>query len=542
MDDRRVYLFDSTLRDGAQTQGVDFNVLDKQAIAQALDKIGIDYVEGGWPGANPTDDAFFAQPPGLKTARLVAFGMTRRPGRSAANDPGLAALIGTKARSVCMVGKSWDFHVDLALGIPRSENIDMIAESVTHAKTRVEEVMFDAEHFFDGYKANPVYALDCAKAAFEAGARWIVLCDTNGGTLPHEIERIVGEVTRTIPGSKLGIHCHNDTENAVANSLAAIRAGVRQIQGTLNGLGERCGNANLVSLIPSLLLKTDFEIGIDREALRGLTHLSRLLDERLNRAPSRNAAYVGESAFAHKGGLHVSAVEKDPRTYEHIEPSLVGNRRHIVVSDQSGRANILARFRDIGLSIEADDPKVAALVELVKVREYDGYAYDGAEASFELLARRELGGIPEYFRVARFRVMDDRRWNARGELVTESEATITLEVGEERLMTVATGNGPVNALDSALRKALLTFYPELEDMRLVDYKVRILTPSAGTGAVTRVMIESADATGERWSTVGVSPNIIDASFNALHDGISWKLFRAGAPVRSGAPKGPARKS
>jgi len=542
MDDRRVYLFDSTLRDGAQTQGVDFNVLDKQAVAQALDKVGIDYVEGGWPGANPTDDTFFAQPPGLKTARLVAFGMTRRPGRSAANDPGLAALIGTEAKSVCMVGKSWDFHVDLALGIPRSENIDMIAESVAHAKTRVEEVMFDAEHFFDGYKANPVYALDCAKAAFEAGARWIVLCDTNGGTLPHEIERIVGEVAKTIPGSKLGIHCHNDTENAVANSLAAVRAGARQIQGTLNGLGERCGNANLVSLIPSLLLKTDFQIGIDREALRGLTHLSRLLDERLNRAPSRNAAYVGESAFAHKGGLHVSAVEKDPRTYEHIEPSLVGNRRHIVVSDQSGRANILARFRDIGLSIEADDPKVAALVELVKVREYDGYAYDGAEASFELLARRELGDIPEYFRVARFRVMDDRRWNARGELVTESEATITLEVGEERLMTVATGNGPVNALDSALRKALLTFYPELEDMRLVDYKVRILTPSAGTGAVTRVMIESADATGERWSTVGVSPNIIDASFNALHDGISWKLFRAGAPVRSGAPKGTARKS
>jgi 2-isopropylmalate synthase len=542
MDDSRVFLFDSTLRDGAQTQGVDFNVLDKQAIAEALDKIGIDYVEGGWPGANPTDDAFFAQPPGLKRAKLVAFGMTRRPGRSAGNDPGLAALTGTKARAVCMVGKSWDFHVDVALGISRTENVDMIAESVTHAKTRVDEVMFDAEHFFDGYRANPAYALDCAKAAFEAGARWIVLCDTNGGTLPHEIERIVGEVAKTIPGTQLGIHCHNDTENAVANSLAAVRAGARQIQGTLNGLGERCGNANLVSLIPSLLLKTDYKLGVDREALKGLTHLSRLLDERLNRAPSRNAAYVGESAFAHKGGLHVSAVEKDPRTYEHIDPALVGNRRHIVVSDQSGRANILARFRDIGLEIEADDPKVASLVELVKVREYDGYAYDGAEASFELLARRELGGIPDYFRVARFRVMDDRRWNARGELVTESEATITLEVGEERLMTVATGNGPVNALDSALRKALLAFYPELEDMRLVDYKVRILTPSAGTGAVTRVMIESADGTGERWSTVGVSPNIIDASFNALHDGISWKLYRAGAPVRSDAPKGAARKS
>jgi 2-isopropylmalate synthase len=542
MDDSRVYLFDTTLRDGAQTQGVDFNVLDKQAIAQALDKIGIDYVEGGWPGANPTDDAFFAQPPGLKRAKLVAFGMTRRAGRSAANDPSLTAVIGSKATAVCIFGKSWDFQVDVALGIPRSENIDMIADSVSHAKTRVDEVMFDAEHFFDGYRANPGYALDCARAAYEAGARWVVLCDTNGGTLPHEIERIAGEVSKIIPGTSLGVHCHNDTENAVANSLAAVRAGVRQIQGTLNGLGERCGNANLVSLIPSLLLKTDFKLGIDHEALKGLTHLSRLLDERLNRAPARGAAYVGESAFAHKGGLHVSAVEKDPRTYEHIDPSLVGNSRHIVVSDQSGRANILARFRDIGLEIEADDPKVASLVELVKVREYDGYAYDGAEASFELLARRELGGIPDYFRVARFRVMDDRRWNARGELVTESEATITLEVGEERLMTVATGNGPVNALDTALRKALLAFYPELEDMRLVDYKVRILTPSAGTGAVTRVMIESADDTGERWSTVGVSPNIIDASFNALHDGISWKLYRAGAPVRNGVPKGTARKS
>ncbi|MFZ5789856.1 MAG: citramalate synthase [Pseudomonadota bacterium] len=541
MDDRRVYLFDNTLRDGAQTQGVDFSVADKLAIAQALDKLGVDYIEGGWPGANPTDDAFFAQPPALRRARLVAFGMTRRPGRSAANDPGLAALIGSKARALCMVGKSWDFHVDVALGIPRAENIDMIAESVQHAKTRVDEVMLDAEHFFDGYKANRTYALDCAKAAYEAGARWIVLCDTNGGTLPHEIERIVAEVANAIPGTHLGIHCHNDTENAVANSLAAVRAGARQIQGTLNGLGERCGNANLVSLIPSLLLKTDFKIGIGLEEMKGLTHVSRLLDERLNRAPARNAPYVGESAFAHKGGLHVSAVEKDPRTYEHIEPSLVGNRRHIVVSDQSGRANILARFRDIGLAIEADDPKVASLVELVKAREYDGYAYDGAEASFELLARRELGSVPDYFRVARFRVMDDRRWNARGELVTESEATITLEVGAERLMTVATGNGPVNALDSALRKALLAFYPELEDMRLVDYKVRILTPGAGTGAVTRVMIESTDATGERWSTVGVSANIIDASFNALHDGITWKLFRSGAPARHGAagsaPKG-----
>jgi 2-isopropylmalate synthase len=535
MDDRRLYLFDSTLRDGAQTQGVDFSVMDKQAIALALDGLGIDYVEGGWPGANPTDDAFFAAPPSLKKAVFTAFGMTRRPGRSAANDPGLAALLDAKADAVCMVGKSWDFHVDVALGISKNENVDMIAESVALAKTKKREVMFDAEHFFDGYKANRDYAMQCIKAAHDNGARWVVLCDTNGGTLPHDIERIVGEVCAKIPGTHVGIHCHNDTENAVANSLAAARAGARQIQGTLNGLGERCGNANLVSLIPSLMLKTDFEVGVSDAGLKQLTHVSRLLDERLNRAPLRNAAYVGESAFAHKGGLHVSAVEKDPRTYEHVEPSLVGNRRHIVVSDQSGRANILARFRDIGLEVAADDPKVSTLVETVKSREYDGYAYDGAEASFELLARRALGSVPDYFRVLRFRVMDDRRWNARGELVTESEATITMEVSGQRLMTVATGNGPVNALDGALRKGLLPLYGDLKDMRLVDYKVRILTPNAGTGAVTRVMIESADETGERWSTVGVSPNIIDASFNALNDAITWKLFRAGAA----AAKAPA---
>ncbi len=537
MDDKRIYLFDSTLRDGAQTQGVDFGVPDKQAIALALDHLGLDYVEGGWPGANPTDDAFFAAPPSLKQATFVAFGMTRRPGRRAANDPGLAALLNAKAAAVCMVGKSWDFHVDVALGIGREENVAMIGESVALAKAKGRETMFDAEHFFDGYKANPAYAMECIGAAYDAGARWIVLCDTNGGALPDEVERIVGAVCDKIPGSHVGIHCHNDTENAVANSLAAIRVGARQIQGTLNGLGERCGNANLVSLIPTLMLKTDFKIGIAESGLRQLTHVSRLLDERLNRAPLRNAAYVGESAFAHKGGLHVSAVEKDPRTYEHIDPTLVGNRRHIVVSDQSGRANILARFRDIGLEVQADDPKVAALVETVKSREYDGYAYDGAEASFELLARRALGGVPDYFRIIRFRVTDDRRWNARGELVTESEATITLEVGGEKQMTVAIGNGPVNALDSALRKALLAVYPQLTDMRLVDYKVRILTPNAGTGAVTRVMIESADGQGERWSTVGVSPNIIDASFNALHDGITWKLFREGATlVSAGATK------
>jgi len=532
-DDNRIYLFDTTLRDGAQTQGVDFSVTDKATIARALDSLGVDYIEGGWPGANPTDDAFFAEPPAFETARLVAFGMTRRPGRSAANDPGQAALTNSKAKAICLFGKAWDFQVDVALEIPQAENVDMIADSVANALKHKSEVMFDAEHFFDGYKGNKSYALDCIKAAYDGGARWVVLCDTNGGTLPHEIERIVGEVTQSIPGSHLGIHCHNDTENAVANSLAALKAGARQLQGTLNGLGERCGNANLISLIPTLLLKTDYRIGISNEQLCKLTGTSRLLDELLNRAPARNAAYVGDSAFAHKGGVHVSAVEKDPRTYEHIEPALVGNQRHFVVSDQAGRANVLARFRELDIDVAVDDKRLNTLIDQVKAREFEGYAYDGADASFELLARRAFGGVPSFFKLTRFRIMDDRRWNARDELITESEATVQIDVAGQQHMEVATGNGPVNALDNALRKALLPIYPVLEDMRLADYKVRILTPQAGTGAVTRVMIESADKDGRRWTTVGVSPNIIDASFNALHDGITWKLMQEGAAAGGG---------
>ncbi len=523
----RIYLYDSTLRDGAQTQGVDFTVADKVAIATALDQLGIDYVEGGWPGANPTDDAFFAGAPALARARFTAFGMTRRPGRSAANDPGLAALLDSKAPVLCLVGKTWDFHVDTALGIPRAENVDMIGESIAHVVARGREALFDAEHFFDGYKANPAYAQACLEAAQQAGARWIVLCDTNGGTLPDEIERIVGAVAARIPGDRLAIHCHNDTENAVANSLAAVRAGARQVQGTLNGLGERCGNANLVALLPTLMLKLGFETGVSPERLRHLTHVSRLVDERLNRAPDRHAAYVGEAAFAHKGGLHVSAIEKDPRTYEHVAPETVGNYRHVVVSDQAGRSNIINRFREIGIELAPDNRRVGELVELVKAREFEGYAYDGAEASFELLARRLIEDVPEFFRVQSFRVIDERRWNARGELVTLSEATIRVEVGGEKQMTVAEGNGPVNALDTALRKALIPAYPVLEEVRLVDYKVRILTPNEGTKAITRVMIESRDATGARWSTVGVSANVIDASFNALHDAISYRLYRAG---------------
>jgi 2-isopropylmalate synthase len=352
-----------------------------------------------------------------------------------------------------------------------------------------------------------------------------VLCDTNGGTLPHEIERIAGEVCSEIPGNKVGIHCHNDTENAVANSLAAVRAGVRQVQGTINGLGERCGNANLVALIPNLMLKMGYETGIPEERLGVLTHLSRLLDDRLNLVPNRSAAYVGARAFAHKGGLHVSAVEKDPRTYEHIDPERVGNQRVIVVSDQAGRSNIVARFKQIGLDIDPRHAGVARLLEVIKNRESEGYAYDGADASFELLARRELHTVPDYYALQSFRVLAERRWNAKGELITLSEATVKLSLGERRVMEVGEGNGPVNALDAALRKALLPAYPALQDMKLVDFKVRILDSAGGTAAVTRVMIESADGQGRRWTTLGVSPNIVDAAYNALFDAITYKLFK-----------------
>lgn len=528
MSGNRLYLFDSTLRDGAQTQGVDFSVADKAAIASDLDALGIDYIEGGWPGANPTDDNFFRAPPALMKAKLTAFGMTRRAGRSTENDPGLKALLDPKTPAVCIVGKTWDFHARVALGVEIDENIAMIVDSIVHANKHTEEVIFDAEHFFDGYKADPEFALNCVKAAHKAGARWIVLCDTNGGTLPHEIGEIVTQITNHISGDHLGIHCHDDTGNAVANSLAAVRAGVRQIQGTLNGLGERCGNANLISLLPTLVLKMGFETGVSEQGLTQLSQISHALDERLNRLPDRGAPYVGERAFSHKGGLHVSAVEKDPKSYEHVVPESVGNKRHIVVSDQSGKSNILAMFRDVGIEADANDPKVVRLVEIVKEQEYMGYAYDGAEASFELLARRTLGDVPEFYRLNSFRVIDERRWNARNELVTISEATIKARVGEEEFMTVAEGNGPVNALDSALREVLLPLYPELKDLRLVDYKVRILTPSDATGAVTRVMIESADGKGTRWSTVGVSPNIIDASYAALRDSIVYKLYRDGA--------------
>ncbi|MFP4538313.1 MAG: citramalate synthase, partial [Dichotomicrobium sp.] len=490
----RLHLFDTTLRDGAQTLGVDFSAEDKRLIAERLDTLGIDYIEGGYPGANPTDTAFFDNPPPLSNARLVAFGMTKRAGRSVSNDPGFAALLGAGAKAVCLVAKSWDYHVELALGISNAENLQAISESTEAIVANGQEALIDCEHFFDGYKANPDYALACAKAAYDAGARWVVLCDTNGGALPHEVEEIVGAVARVIPGEKLGIHTHNDTENAVANTFAGVAGGARQVQGTLNGLGERCGNANLTSILPTLALKepyrSRFVTGVTPERLKTLTHVSRYLDESLNQAPARSAPYVGMSAFAHKGGIHVSAVQKDPRTYEHVPPETVGNARKLLVSDQSGRSNILAELERVGIPASPDDPRIRTLLEEVKEREALGYSYEGADASFELMARRHLGNVPRYFDVERFRVMVERRHNANGDLVTVSEATVKVRVNGSTVLSVSEGNGPVNALDRALRKDLGAYQQYTEDLQLVDYKVRILT--GGTDAVTRVLIETLD--------------------------------------------------
>jgi len=527
----RLYLFDTTLRDGAQMNGVDFTLADKLRVMRLLDDLGVDYVEGGYPGANPTDTALFSEPRGLR-AKFTAFGMTKRVGRSASNDPGLAATLAAKADAICLVGKSSAFQVRVALAVKPEENLAAIKESIVAAKATGREVLIDCEHFFDGYKDDPDYALACAQAAYDAGARWIVLCDTNGGTLPHEVEAIVGAVSKVIPGDHVGIHAHNDTEQAVANSLAAVRAGARQIQGTLNGVGERCGNANLCSLIPTLLLKSDyaarFDIKVKPDALAALTRVSHLLDEMLNRAPDRHAPYVGESAFATKAGIHASAIMKDPTTYEHVAPEAIGNRRKLLVSDQAGRSNVLAELERLGVAIDKNDPRIARLLEEVKAREAKGYAYEAADASFALLARRILGKVPDFFDVERFSVNVERRYNAKGELVTVAEATVKVKVGNETLISAGEGNGPVNALDVALRKDLGKYQPFIAGLRLTDYRVRIL--DGGTEAVTRVLIESADESGEHWTTVGVSPNIIDASFQALVDSITWKLLKSNAPA------------
>lgn len=532
MSRERLYLFDTTLRDGAQTNGVDFSIHDKQLIAGLLDELGIDYVEGGYPGANPSDTEFFSEKPKFQHARFTAFGMTRRAGRSVSNDPGVAALLEARADAICFVAKSSAYQVRVALETTKEENLASIRDSVTAAKNAGREVMLDCEHFFDGYKEDPEFALACAKAAYDSGARWVVLCDTNGGTMPDRIETVVREVAKHIPGDHLGIHAHNDTEQAVANSLAAVRGGARQIQGTLNGLGERCGNANLCSIIPTLKLKPQFadafEIGVTDEKLAELTRVSRALDEILNRAPDRHAPYVGASAFVTKTGIHASAIMKDPATYEHVTPETVGNHRQVLVSDQAGKSNVIAELEKAGIPFDKNDPKLNRLIDEMKSREAAGYAYESANASFDLLARRTLGKVPEYFRVEQFDVNVEQRYNAMGRRVTVAMAVVKVDVGGETTISAAEGNGPVNALDVALRKDIGKYQKYIEGLKLTDYRVRIL--NGGTEAITRVLIESEDELGERWTTIGVSANVIDASFQALMDSVVYKLVKSNAPI------------
>ncbi|MFO6463264.1 citramalate synthase [Jannaschia sp. KMU-145] len=528
----RLYLYDTTLRDGQQTQGVQFAATEKREIAGMLDALGVDHIEGGWPGANPTDSEFFDDAPKTR-ATLTAFGMTKRVGRSAANDDVLAAVLNARTPAVCLVGKTHPFHVRTALRCTLEDNLDAIRDSVAHLVAEGREALFDAEHFFDGHAEDPDYAVACLQTALDAGARWVILCDTNGGTMPARIGAVVAEVIAAgIPGDRLGIHTHNDTEQAVAGTLAAVDAGARQIQGTLNGLGERCGNANLTSLIPTLVLKSEyadrFETGVTAEALPRLMRASRRLDDILNRVPRREAPYVGASAFAHKAGLHASAILKDPTTYEHVPPESVGNHRIVPMSNQAGLSNLRRRLAEAGL--EGDEDQLRRILTRVKEAEDRGYAYDVAQASFEIMAREELGLMPELFEVKRYRVTVERRKNKYDRMVTLSEAVVVVKVDGEKKLSVSesldesgSDRGPVNALSKALAKDLGRYQDGIADMRLTDFRVRIM--QGGTEAVTRVIIDHEDDAGRRWSTVGVSPNIVDASFEALLDAVRWKLVQ-----------------
>ena len=531
----RIFLFDTTLRDGQQTQGVHFSLDDKHRVAHALDLMGIDYIEGGWPGANPTDSEFFEKAPKLDKSVFTAFGMTKKSGRSVENDSVLAPVANAGTQAVCLVGKTNDYHVKRVLGVSNEENLINISESISYLTKLGKEAIFDAEHFFDGYKLNPRYALECLVNAMKSGARWIVLCDTNGGTLPFEIFDIVRQVINSgIPGDMIGIHAHNDTGNAVSNSLAAIDAGARQIQGTINGLGERCGNANLISIIPSLLLKTyyseRFDLRISKRSLNKITKLSRLLDDILNRVPNKSSPYVGAAAFTHKAGLHASAIIKDPKTYEHINPEDVGNVRVVPMSNQAGRSNLISKLSEAGIRVEKTDLRLEAILHEIKEKEDNGYAYDVAGASFEIFAREKLGLMPEFFSLNRYKVTMEKRFNSTGRFSIISEAVVSLNLGSEEKVSVSESldengqdQGPVHALSAALRKDLGPYQSHIEDIKLVDFKVRIM--NGGTEAVTRVLIDSEDNQGQRWSTVGVSANIIDASCAALVDSINWKLLK-----------------
>ncbi len=518
----KILIYDTTLRDGTQGEEVNFSVDDKLAIAKKLDDLGIDYIEGGWPGSNPKDKEFFerAKNLSLKHAKIVAFGSTLRAGLSPEEDYNMQSLVSAGTDVVTVFGKTWDIHVTQALGISLQENLDLIKNTITYLKNMGKEVIFDAEHFFDGFKNNKPYALSCIKEACLAGADTVVLCDTNGGCLPFEVEEIVKNVKSALPNTTLGIHVHNDSETAVANTIMAVRAGVRHVQGTINGYGERCGNANLCSIIPNLQIKMGY-LCIPAGNLQKLTELSRFVDEMANLPHNKHMPYVGDSAFAHKGGVHVSAILKNPKTYEHIEPELVGNKRRVLVSDLSGGSNIVYKARELGIEFDPYDERAAKVLQEIKELENKGYQFDGAEASFEILLKKNLGLYRPFFKLVGYRVIVEKR---AGDKEPLSEATLMIKVDSESEHTASMGNGPVNAIDNALRKALERFYPQLKEVKLIDYKVRILSSDRGTGTKVRVLVTSTDGKME-WRTVGVSENIIQASYKALVDSFEYKLMK-----------------
>jgi len=517
---KQVFLYDTTLRDGSQGEGISFSVSDKLNIVRKLDRLGIDYIEGGWPGSNPKDLEFFQKVKDLKlrNSKITAFGSTRRAGLKAEDDPNLNAILNTGVRAAAIFGKTWDLHVQEALKVSLEENLAMIDDSVAFLTKQGIEVIYDAEHFFDGYKANPDYALQTLLAAQRAGAKWLTLCDTNGGTLPHEIVDIIRKITPYLH-VPLGIHCHNDGDLAVANSIAAVQSGAVLMQGTINGLGERCGNANLCSVIPNLQLKLGLKC-LEEDRLRLLTEVSHYVSEIANVVQPNNQPFVGQSAFAHKGGIHVSAVLKNPQTYEHMNPELIGNKRRVLVSELSGASNLEYKAKELGLAFLKDKAKMRQIVQEIKNLEYEGYQFEGAEASLELLLRRAMDEYLPGFHLESFKVLVEKR---EGQDMI-SEAMIKLRVGDQIVHTAADGDGPVNALDNALRKALEEFYPVIKEMHLTDYKVRVLDGKDATAAKVRVLIESKDATST-WSTIGVSTNIIEASWHALLDSMDYAIIR-----------------
>jgi len=527
--DRRIWLYDTTLRDGSQREGISLSMEDKLKIAQKLDEMGVPFIEGGWPGANPKDEQFFAKlkeiP--LKQAEIVAFCSTRRPGQAVEEEPLLKAILAAETTWVTIFGKSWDLHVTEGLGTTLEENIAMISSSIKYLISQGRRVIYDAEHWFDGYLNNPGYALATIKAAQEAGAEWLVLCDTNGGTLPQQVTEIVHKLREKLGEStKLGIHTHNDSGLAVANALAGVLEGVKMVQGTINGYGERCGNANLCTLIPNLQLKMGYQC-VEESQLAQLTPNSRLISEIVNLAPDDHAPFVGRSAFAHKGGIHVSAVQKNPLTYEHIDLFKVGNERKIVISEQAGISNVLAKAKSFGLTLSKEDQACRLILERLKQLESEGYQFEAAEASFELLMLAALGKRKEVFELKGFQVhCDCAKRSAEGNLLMPyitSLATIKIGVNGEDILEVGEGTGPVAALDQALRKALLRFYPSVANFHLTDYKVRILDSSSGTAAKTRVLVESSNGE-KRWTNVGVSANILEASYQATVEAIEYGLL------------------